>query len=76
MDPITMYNKTAATVPPQQGFLRTLDLSDSKNTARLVCLLLPFPFLIHYLVGLAYFHWTHPRPAAQKTSRSRPPCHI
>ena len=72
MDPITMSNKTAVTVPPQQGFLRSLDLTDSKTTARLVCLLLPFPFLLHYLVGLAYFHWTHLRPKDKQVPPTLP----
>ncbi len=62
MDPLTLSNKTVASVPVQQGFLRSIDLSDSKATARLVFALLPFPFLIHYLVGLAFFHWAHLRP--------------
>ena len=62
MDPLTLSNKTVAPVPAQQGFLRSIDLSDSKATARLVFVLLPFPFLIHYLVGLAFFHWAHLRP--------------
>jgi hypothetical protein len=64
MDPLTLSNTTAsvASVPAQQGFLRSLDLRDSKTTARMVFLLLPFPFLIHYLVGLALFHWAHLRP--------------
>jgi hypothetical protein len=73
MDPITMSNKTAVTVPPpQQGFLRSFDLTDSKTTARLVCLLLPFPFLLHYLVGLAYFHWIHLRPKDKQVPPTLP----
>jgi hypothetical protein len=72
MDPITMSNKTAVTLPPQQGFLRSLDLSDSKTTARLVCLLLPFPFLLHYLVGLAYSPWPHLPPKDKQVPPTLP----
>ncbi|KAK4150898.1 cytochrome P450 [Chaetomidium leptoderma] len=72
MDPLSLYNQTPATVPAQQGFLRNLDLSDSKITARVVCLLLPFPFLIHYLVGLALFHWTHLRPKDKQVPPTLP----
>ncbi|KAK4234050.1 cytochrome P450 [Achaetomium macrosporum] len=74
MDPLTLSNQTAVPVPVRQGILRSfkLDLSDSKTTARLVLLLLPFPFLLHYLFGLLLFHWAHLRPKQKQLPPTLP----
>lgn len=71
MDALTLTNTTAAS-PPAHGILRSINLRDSKTTARVVLLLLPFPFLLHYLIGLALFHHAHRRPKPNRVPPTFP----